>query len=113
MAVVELAFKRDISVATFDVNGNTFNQIQNQNSAVIMRLDQVSLITAPESNAIAKLKPPTGFVDTSYVAGTGDTTEGPPIYLFPGDFLVVDWTGGIAGAQAIVTYFFTEMMNVA
>lgn len=112
MAVVELAFKRDISVCTIAANGTGQNVIQNNNSGVIMRLDQVSVITSPTSNAFAQLRPPTGFIDTSYVAGTGDTTEGPPIYLFPGDALIVDWTDGPAGGQGQVTYHFTELMNV-
>jgi hypothetical protein len=49
-----------------------------------------------------------GIVDTSYFAGTGDTTEG-EYYLEPGDYLELTWTSGPANGTGLATYFYEEV----
>ena len=101
---------RDNLVTPLNASGNGNNQLQNNNSARLWVIVQISVITAPEApGCTCKLSPPTGIVDTSYFAGTGDVAGGEPYFLFSGDFVAFTWTNGPANGQGLATYFYYEV----
>lgn len=102
--------KRDNNVTRLNASGAGVNQIVNGNSSSMWKIVQLSVITAPTiSGCTCTVAPPTGIVDTSYFAGTGDVAGGEPHWLLPGDFLQLTWTGGPVNGQGICTYYFAEL----
>lgn len=103
--------RRDISVATLNSSGAGTGRIQNNNAAVLWVLFQVSVVSSPNQssgNCQCRLTPPTGVIDTSYFAGTGDTAPG-VYFLYPMDFIDHTWSGGPASGRGIVTYQYLEV----
>jgi hypothetical protein len=101
--------RRDINNTPLSATGAGVGTIRNDNSAVIVVIYQLSVITSPTSSgATCTVTPPTGIVDTSYFAGTGDVAQG-VYYLEHSDFLTLTWASGPANGQGIATYFFDEV----
>lgn len=101
--------RREISTAILDANGNGSSIIQNNNSAIVMMIVQLSVISEPTSAAICTVTYPTGIMDTAYFAGQGDVAGQEPEYLYSSDFLTLTWSGGPANGQGIATYMFFEL----
>lgn len=103
--------KRQDLPVPLNASGNGSGQIINNNSAVMWKVEQVSVVTSPRtSGATCELTPPTGIIDTSYFAGTGDVAGGdPPIYLTHGDYITCTFANGPANGQGIVTYYYEEI----
>lgn len=102
--------RRGDNVTTLNASGAGSNTITNNNSARVMVIVQLSLITSPTiDGCTCVVTPPTGVVDTSYFAGTGDVAGDEPHFLFASDFLKLDWTSGPASGQGIATYYFYEV----
>jgi len=107
-----VTFKRDVNVTQFNASGAGSNQIQNNNNAALWKISQLSVITSPQQSGVrCVITPPTGIVDTSYFAGTGDSTIGEAYYLEPSDFLQLTWTNGPPGGQGICTFFYEELLG--
>lgn len=98
--------------AQLDATGSGKALIQNNNSAALWIVRQISLITAPvTSGTTCTVRPPTGIVDTSYFAGTGDVAGGdPPIYLRSGEYIELEWENGPANGTGVCTYFYDEVI---
>lgn len=104
-----MSIKRDIQQTALNSSGAGVGQIRNTNSTATWVIRQLALITSPTSSASCTVKPAgIGIVDTSYFAGTGDTTEG-EYYLEPGDYLELNWASGPANGTGIATYFYEEV----
>jgi hypothetical protein len=99
---------RKITAAKLDSSGAGTDQITNPNSAALWVIQSLSLITVPTSNAQCVLTPPTGVINTSYFAGTGDLAEGPH-FLYHGDQINLAWSSGPANGQGICTYEYYEV----
>jgi len=99
---------RNNVVTNLNASGDGSDQIRNNNAAVLWVVVQVSVITVPTSTATATLKPPTGIIDTSYFAGTGDSAVGAYI-LLPGDYVEITYDGGPANGQGTATYIYHEV----
>ena len=105
-----MAFRRLEFPVTLDANGAGTVQIQNNNSAMLWIVRQLSLITSPTSSATCVVTTPTGIVDTAYFAGTGDVAGGePPIYLQPADYLLLTWALGPANGLGLCTCYLDEV----
>lgn len=100
-------------VADLDASGNGESRIENFNAGALWIVRQISVLCSPvTSGGICRVTPPTGIVDTSYFAGTGDVAGGdPPIYLYTGDFIKLTWEDGPASGQGICTYYFDEVIQ--
>jgi hypothetical protein len=72
---------------------------------------QITIKTNPaQSGCTAQVFQNLNFVATSYFAGTGDTAGGePPMYLDPGEYIDVVFTGGPASGQGVVTLYYDEV----
>lgn len=88
--------------------GGGTDQIINNNSAFIWVVVALSVITSPTSAAVCVFTPPTGIINTSYFAGTGDLFEGPH-FLYHGDSINVAYSGGPANGQGLITYEYYEV----
>jgi hypothetical protein len=98
------------NVTPLNAAGNGSGEIRNNNAATMMVIVQLSVITAPTSSGCTcVVTPPTGIVDTSYFAGTGDVAGGEPHFLMPGDSLKLTWSSGPANGQGIATYYYWEV----
>lgn len=101
--------RRDLPT-TLSALGAGVGQIVNNNSSQLWVIIQLSLITAPtKAGCTCVVTPPTGIVDTSYFAGTGDVAGDEPHFLYHGDSLNLIWTGGPPGGQGIATYYYYEV----
>lgn len=111
---------RNNVVGTLNASGALLGmRITNNNASALWIIRQVSLICSPLSTGLRPggvtcvVTPPTGVVDTSYFAGTGDTMGGDPaFYCYSGEYLNLDWSSGAfaAGLQAIATYYYDEVI---
>lgn len=102
---------RGNTTASLDASGNGQSFIQNMNAGSLWLVRQVSVITSPEAaGATCTLTPPTGIIDTSYFAGTGDTAQG-VYYLHSGDFIKLTWRNGPPNGQGIATYYYDEVIG--
>lgn len=101
--------KRDNNVTNLNASGSGTNIIQNNNAATTMVVVALSVITVPAGTGATtcKLTPPTGIIDTSYFAGTGDVAYG-VYFLPPGDSITLTWTNGPASGQGVATYQYFE-----
>lgn len=100
-------------VANLDASGNGESRIENLNAGVLWIVRQISVICRPTaSGTTCTVTPPTGIIDTSYFAGTGDVAAGdPPIYLYSGDFILLTWADGPASGQGVCTYYYDEVVQ--
>lgn len=104
-----MTFRRLDFPVTLTASGAGSVQIQNNNSAMLWTVRQLSLITSPTSQAVCVITTPTGIVDTAYFAGTGDVAGGdPPIYLQPADYLTLTWSLGPANGVGLCTCYLDE-----
>jgi len=104
-----MAIRRDNNVTRLSAAGAGVGRIQNSNSASVWIIGMLSVITSPTSSGCTcVVTPPTGIVDTSYFAGTGDTAQGMYV-LMSGDYLDLTWSGGPASGQGIATYIYQEL----
>lgn len=97
---------------TFDANGASQERIVNGLSSVLWIVAQLSVVCQPKQSGPTCSLYQNGvyFIDTSYFAGTGDTAGGDPeTYLFGGDYILLDWSGGTPGGQWVCTYYYREV----
>lgn len=109
---LDVLVKRDNYVTPLDTAGAGTGRIENNNSAIMLVIIQLSLVTSPRqasANCRCEIRPVTGFVDTSYFAGTGDSARG-VYFVYPGDVLELVWSGGPANGQGIATYVYVEVL---
>lgn len=100
--------KRANLVTALNASGAGADQIVNVNSAFIWVIVALSVITVPTSSATCTFAPPTGIINTSYFAGTGDLFEGPH-FLYHGDAINVTYASGPANGQGLITYEYYEV----
>lgn len=93
-----------------NASGNGTDRIVNNNSARLWVVVQLSIITSPTSSGCTcVVTPPTGIMDTSYFAGTGDVAGGEPEFLYEGDYLELAFANGPANGTGIATYTYYEL----
>lgn len=99
------------AIAELNASGVGESFITNNNAGKLWIVRQISLITNPETaGCTCTVRFPTGILDTSYLAGTGDVAGGdPPVYLYSGDFLKLVWAAGPVNGQGICTFIFDEV----
>lgn len=100
------------NVTALDGTGAGVGTINNENSGVILVIVQLSVITSPIQTTTAcscRVQPPTGIMDTSYFAGTGDVAGDEPYFLYSSDFLTLTWSGGPINGQGIASYQYYEV----
>lgn len=109
MTQPEGAPKRADYPCTLNASGAGTIQITNNNSFMVWKITQLSVISVPTSAAVCVVSPPTGIVDTAYFAGTGDTAGGDPYWLHAGDFLELEWSSGPANGVGLCTIYYYEI----
>lgn len=81
---------------------------------VITRVSlQVASNVAEPEGRIYRSRVSPGLMLSGTFSGSNDTDDGLNETVYPGDFLVVEWTGGDAGATATAAFFGQEISGVA
>ena len=103
-----VAKRQNVPPVALNASGVGTGQLVNGNSAAMWVIVSLSLITTPTSSAVCVMTPPTGIINTSYFAGTGDQFDGPH-FLYHGDSINFAWSSGPANGQGLCTYEFYEL----
>lgn len=102
--------RRDNLSTALSSAGAGVGTISNQNASMIRVIVQLSLISSPTASGCqCVVAPPTGIMDTSYFAGTGDVAGDEPHFLMPSDYITLTWSGGPVSGQGICTYYYYEV----
>lgn len=81
---------------------------------VITRVSvNVSTNTVEPEARIYRSRVSPGLMLSGTFSGSNDTDDGLSETVFPGDFLIVEWTGGDPGATATAAFFGQEISGVA
>lgn len=108
--------RRDLPIP-LSTSGTASDKFVNNNSAALWVVRQISLISTNPligGGLTCTVRPPTGIIDTSYFAGTGDVAGGdPPIYLRSSEYIELTWsqaTSVQAGLVGLASFFYDEVI---